>query len=159
RRAGRRWRRMTKLWSPPAASALRPIDGRPRTSQPVSFLISQSKDILLVHGRPPCPPHRPLFPMIAQPEFLAVQSTSPRRHRLDVVRRELSMAAIRVRSCLIHLPLAVVVLIASSSAPCAAADLFRDDFSHFPPGWLTRPVGQLNAAIQEYHYLPHRGVP
>ncbi|MGO9463901.1 MAG: hypothetical protein ACLQVF_07080 [Isosphaeraceae bacterium] len=43
--------------------------------------------------------------------------------------------------------------------PCGAADLFRDDFSGFPPGWLTRPVGQLNAAIQEYHYLPHRGVP
>ena len=39
------------------------------------------------------------------------------------------------------------------------ADLFRDDFSRFPPGWLTRPVGQLNGAIQEYHYLPHRGVP
>ncbi len=43
--------------------------------------------------------------------------------------------------------------------PCGAAELFRDDFSGFPPGWLTRPVGQLNAAIQEYHYLPHRGVP
>ena len=43
--------------------------------------------------------------------------------------------------------------------PCAAADLFRDDFSRFPPGWLTSPVGTLNAAIQEYHYLPHRGVP
>ncbi len=39
------------------------------------------------------------------------------------------------------------------------SDLFRDDFSRFPPGWLTRPIGQLNAAIQEYHYLPHRGVP
>jgi hypothetical protein len=43
--------------------------------------------------------------------------------------------------------------------PSYAGDLFRDDFSGFPPGWLTRPVGQLNAAIQEYHYLPHRGVP
>jgi rhamnogalacturonan endolyase len=42
--------------------------------------------------------------------------------------------------------------------PCGADDLFRDDFSGFPTGWLTRPVGQLNAAIQEYHYLPHRGV-
>jgi hypothetical protein len=41
----------------------------------------------------------------------------------------------------------------------AAADLFRDDFSRFPPGWLSSPIGQLNAAIQEYHYLPHRGVP
>ena len=40
-----------------------------------------------------------------------------------------------------------------------SADLFRDDFSHFPPGWLTNPVGSLNAAIQEYHYLSNRGVP
>jgi len=36
-------------------------------------------------------------------------------------------------------------------SPCGADELFRDDFSGFPPGWLTRPVGQLNAAIQEYH--------
>ncbi len=43
--------------------------------------------------------------------------------------------------------------------PAAPAELFRDDFSSFPPGWLTRPIGQLNGAIQEYHYLPHRGVP
>src|SRR5262249_50852821 len=41
----------------------------------------------------------------------------------------------------------------------SASELFRDDYSRFPPGWLTRPIGQLNAAIQEYHYLPHRGVP
>jgi hypothetical protein len=51
---------------------------------------------------------------------------------------------------------AVAVLGAGAAA---GADLFRDDFSHFPPGWLTFPVGGLNAAIQEYHYLPHRGVP
>ena len=38
------------------------------------------------------------------------------------------------------------------------ADLFRDDFSRFPAGWLTRPLGQLNGAIQEYHYLADRGV-
>ena len=38
------------------------------------------------------------------------------------------------------------------------ADLFRDDFSKLPPGWLSKPVGLLNGAIQEYHYLPHRGV-
>jgi hypothetical protein len=54
--------------------------------------------------------------------------------------------------------LAALWAIAACCSPCAAADLFRDDFAHFPPGWLTRPVGQLNAAIQEYHYLPHRGV-
>lgn len=41
----------------------------------------------------------------------------------------------------------------------AGADLFHDDFSRFPPGWLTSPVGTLNGAIQEYHYLPNRGVP
>ncbi len=46
-----------------------------------------------------------------------------------------------------------------AAIPLAAADLFRDDFSRYPPGWLSSPVGLLNAAIQEYHYLPHRGVP
>jgi hypothetical protein len=52
--------------------------------------------------------------------------------------------------------------LAVAVALCAAgraADLFYDDFSRFPPGWLSQPVGQLNAAIQEYHYLAHRGVP
>ena len=43
--------------------------------------------------------------------------------------------------------------------PAFSADLFRDDFSRYPPGWLSQPVGQLNGAIQEYHYLAHRGVP
>src|SRR6267143_326232 len=45
------------------------------------------------------------------------------------------------------------------SAQRAAGDLFFDDFSSFAPGWLSHPIGQLNAAIQEYHYLAHRGVP
>jgi hypothetical protein len=40
-----------------------------------------------------------------------------------------------------------------------AADLFRDDFSRFPPGLLSTPMGQLNGAIQEYHYIEHRGMP
>jgi hypothetical protein len=48
---------------------------------------------------------------------------------------------------------------AAAAGSAVAADLFRDDFARFPPGWLTTPVGSLNAAIQEYHYLPHRGVP
>jgi hypothetical protein len=47
----------------------------------------------------------------------------------------------------------------TATAAEPAVELFRDDFSRFRPGPLTRPVGQLNAAIQEYHYLPHRGVP
>lgn len=48
---------------------------------------------------------------------------------------------------------------ALAAAQLSAGVLFRDDFSKFPPGWLSTPVGLLNAAIQEYHYLPHRGVP
>jgi hypothetical protein len=63
-------------------------------------------------------------------------------------------------------PLLFVILVAAappgSDAACARSDVFRDDFSRFPPGWLSRPVmanGTLNGAIQEYHYLPHRGVP
>src|ERR1700704_1570529 len=38
------------------------------------------------------------------------------------------------------------------------ADLFYDDFSRYPAGRLSGPVGELNGAIQEYHYLAHRGV-
>ncbi|HYF00869.1 MAG TPA: hypothetical protein VEJ18_18250, partial [Planctomycetota bacterium] len=38
-------------------------------------------------------------------------------------------------------------------------ELFRDDFSKLPIGLLSQPVGQINPAIQEYHYLAHRGVP
>ena len=56
-------------------------------------------------------------------------------------------------------PLRLGLLCVSACAFASAAELFRDDFSRFPPGWLTSPVGALNAAIQEYHYLPHRGVP
>src|SRR3954447_20579867 len=55
------------------------------------------------------------------------------------------------------LPLAAAVFAIGATA--AGADLFRDDFSRFPPGWLTSPVGTLNGAIQEYHYLSNRGVP
>src|SRR5436305_13361477 len=60
-----------------------------------------------------------------------------------------------------HLRALLVCLLVSllPSGGAFAADLFRDDFSHFPPGWLTSPVGTLNPAIQEYHYLPNRGVP
>jgi hypothetical protein len=52
-----------------------------------------------------------------------------------------------------------LAIAAATAAAAFGADLFRDDFSRFPPGALSTPVGELNAAIQEYHYLPHRGVP
>jgi rhamnogalacturonan endolyase len=51
---------------------------------------------------------------------------------------------------------APLILAAAALAP--AADLYRDDFSRFPPGLLSQPIGQLNGAIQEYHYIEHRGV-
>jgi rhamnogalacturonan endolyase len=38
-------------------------------------------------------------------------------------------------------------------------ELFADDFSRFKPGVLSAPIGLLNGAIQEYHYIEHRGVP
>ena len=44
------------------------------------------------------------------------------------------------------------------AVPLLAGELFRDDFSRFPPGLLSAPMGQLNGAIQEYHYIEHRGV-
>jgi hypothetical protein len=44
------------------------------------------------------------------------------------------------------------------AATVSAADLFRDDFSRYPAGLLSQPMGQLNGAIQEYHYIEHRGI-
>lgn len=53
----------------------------------------------------------------------------------------------------------LTLLVALAAAAAPAGELFRDDFSYYPPGWLSAPVGELNGAIQEYHFLPHRGVP
>src|SRR5262249_61166472 len=54
-----------------------------------------------------------------------------------------------------------IILLASVSVARAQSpvDLFRDDFSRYPPGLLSEPLGRLNPAVQEYHYLAHRGVP
>jgi rhamnogalacturonan endolyase len=57
------------------------------------------------------------------------------------------------------LALLLALSAAALSATSSHVELFRDDFSKFPPGRLSQPVGLLNGAIQEYHYLPHRGVP
>ena len=40
-----------------------------------------------------------------------------------------------------------------------AGELFRDDFSRYPPRVFAQPVKELTNAIHEYHYLEHRGVP
>jgi hypothetical protein len=41
----------------------------------------------------------------------------------------------------------------------AGDELFHDDFSRFPIGMLSAPIGQLNPAVQEYHWLARRGIP
>jgi len=55
--------------------------------------------------------------------------------------------------------LVATFILLAAPARGTSVDLFYDDFSRFPPGWLSTPVGQLNGAIQEVHYLPNRGVP
>ena len=47
----------------------------------------------------------------------------------------------------------------AAAASLGAADLFRDDFSKLPARIFNEPIKQLTNAIQEYHYLEHRGVP
>jgi rhamnogalacturonan endolyase len=57
--------------------------------------------------------------------------------------------------------LAAVLLAAIAGSVATGADrvdLFADDFSRFAPGVLSAPIGTLNGAIQEYHYIEHRGV-
>lgn len=46
----------------------------------------------------------------------------------------------------------------SSSTGSSGDVILREDFSKFPAGWLSSPVGQLNGAIQEVHHLSNRGV-
>src|SRR5215472_13895824 len=54
---------------------------------------------------------------------------------------------------------AAVEQAATTNPPNSYGDaLFYDDFSKFPVGLLSHPIGQLNGAIQEAHYLPNRGV-
>src|SRR5688572_4685004 len=70
----------------------------------------------------------------------------------------------RLALCVLTMALASPSLVPGSgdgSAGSAEKDvrLFADDFSRFKPGVLSAPLGLLNGAIQEYHYLEHRGVP
>ena len=53
----------------------------------------------------------------------------------------------------------LLTILAGSAAAQSPVELFRDDFSRYPPGLLSEPLGRLNPAVQEYHYLAHRGVP
>jgi len=55
--------------------------------------------------------------------------------------------------------MAFLLILLLTAFPAGAADLFQDDFRRLPPRVLSEPIKQLTNAIQEYHYLPHRGVP
>ena len=52
----------------------------------------------------------------------------------------------------------LVVLSLILAAGVSAGELFRDDFSRYPPRVFASPVKELTNAIHEYHYLAHRGV-
>jgi hypothetical protein len=57
-----------------------------------------------------------------------------------------------------HMRIAALFAIAATFNTAYAGELFRDDFSGLPPRLLSAPVKELTNAIQEYHYLAHRGV-
>ncbi len=53
-----------------------------------------------------------------------------------------------------------LVLLLLVVAPLYAGELFRDDFSYYPSGWLSHPLDVPNEAIEQYHYIAsRRGVP
>jgi hypothetical protein len=53
----------------------------------------------------------------------------------------------------------LLLALLGGAAAQSPVELFHDDFSRFPPGLLSEPLGRLNPAVQEYHYLAQRGVP
>ena len=65
----------------------------------------------------------------------------------------------RVGSALPLLVTACLFSVLCGTAILSAGELFRDDFRSYPPRILSEPVRGLTNAIEEYHYLPHRGVP
>ena len=47
----------------------------------------------------------------------------------------------------------------ATPSDAAATELFHDDFSGLPAGWLSQPLDGLNSAIQEFHWIPRRALP
>ena len=62
------------------------------------------------------------------------------------------------RTRIAHVRIAALLAITAALNTAYAGELFRDDFSSLPPRLLSAPVKELTNAIQEYHYLAHRGV-
>jgi hypothetical protein len=57
-----------------------------------------------------------------------------------------------------HMVFSALLLLCNAPDTVQAGELFSDDFSSLPPRLLSAPVKELTNAIQEYHYLAHRGV-
>jgi rhamnogalacturonan endolyase len=63
------------------------------------------------------------------------------------------------RICILSITFALITAgLGRALGTPADVELFGDDFSRFKPGVLSAPLGLLNGAIQEYHYIEHRGV-
>ena len=58
---------------------------------------------------------------------------------MSVARR--TALAVSLAGAVILLPPAARVRSAAADAACPPKEVFRDDFSRFPPGWLSQPDG------------------
>src|SRR5688572_6894204 len=99
------------------------------------------------------------------------QGTRTRARRMDGRRRlefhscpdgGIAMKALRLVLLVVVAGGSTMLAASCSSSPQTMApsgdELFRDDFSRFPIGMLSAPLGLINPAIQEYHWLEKRGV-
>lgn len=67
---------------------------------------------------------------------------------------KLNMEKVRIKST----GISALVTLCITLGTAQAGVLFQDDFSNLPPRLLSAPIKELTNAIQEYHYLAHRGV-
>jgi rhamnogalacturonan endolyase len=78
--------------------------------------------------------------------------------RFRLTRREVLQASLAICSGPPFISPASARISSPPSRP-GSIELFRDDFSNFPVGWLTRPIDQLDTAIQEFHWIASRALP
>jgi len=69
-----------------------------------------------------------------------------------VIRRTRAAVVVGAMAALVS-SIAITLANQTGRDDCELAVLFADDFAKLPPGPLSRPVMQFNAAIQEYHWL------
>ncbi|MGO9642425.1 MAG: hypothetical protein ACLP1Y_14110 [Candidatus Acidiferrales bacterium] len=87
---------------------------------------------------------------------------------VQFTRRHLLKSTLAALPAVTLLPRSWAVADADAAAPPAQfpapssgnwLEFFHDDFSKLPAGWLTEPIGQLNSAIQENHWIASRAWP